>query len=118
MEEAATYRGVAEDDLRMQVLRLEGQVRALESERAMFHAADEQRRVELEAARAEAADARAAEREWQGRVEEIRRLVDELRARLATAEETRSRAEQERAAVIAALGRRGRRRLAVSDSSA
>ncbi|MGH2604429.1 MAG: hypothetical protein ACRDJ9_34200 [Dehalococcoidia bacterium] len=74
---------------------LEGQVHALELQLAAMAAADEHHRVELDAARAEAADARAAEREWQGRLEEHRRLSAEIRGRLETAEEKLRRAEEE-----------------------
>ena len=95
---------------------LEGQLDALKSELASLYAADEYRRAELEAARAEAAEARAAEREWQGRLDESRRLTAELRGQLASADEQLRRAEAERAAVIAALGRRARRRLEVEGS--
>ena len=95
---------------------LEGQLDALQSELASLYAADEYRRAELEAVRAEAAEARAAEREWQGRLDESRRLIAELRGQLATADEQLRRAEAERAAVIAALGRRARRRLEVEGS--
>ena len=95
---------------------LQGRLDALEAEVAALNAADEHRRAELEAARAEAADARAAEREWQGRLDESRRLVADLRQRLEQAEAAVRRASEERAAVIAALGRKARRRLG-SDSS-
>lgn len=103
------------DELRLQVARLEGEVRALESQLAKSDATDEHRRVELEAARAEAGDARAAEREWQGRLEESRGTIAELRTRLVGAEGARERAEEERSAVIVALGRKARRRLADRD---
>ena len=90
---------------------LEGQLAVLKTELAGLQAADEHRRAELEAAHAEAADARAAEREWQGRLEESRRMIADLRDRLAVAETQLHQAEQERAAVIAALSRRARRQL-------
>lgn len=102
------------EDVRYAAARAEGQVEVLETQLAMLQAADEHRRGELAAALQEAADARAAEREWQGRLEESRRMVTELRERLAAAETALRRAEDERAAVIAALGRKARRTLGTS----
>ena len=99
-------------DPRLEVARLEGQVEILASQLAQLQAADEHHRAELEAARLELAGALAAEREWQGRLEESRRMIAELRDRLAAAEAARVRAEEERQAVIAALGRKARRQLA------
>ena len=99
----------AADDVRYLAARTEGRVQALEAELAMLQAADEHRRAELAAALQEAADARAAEREWQGRLDESRRMVAQLRERLDAAEAALQRAEAERAAVIAALGRKARR---------
>lgn len=97
---------------------LEGQIHTLEGQLAAMAAADEHHRVELDAARAEAADARAAEREWQSRFEEQRRLTAEIRSRLEMADEKLRRAEEERAAVIAALGRKARRALQAPDPGA
>jgi len=73
--------------------------------------AEEHHRAELEAARVEASEARAAQLADQVRVEELRRTMADLRSRLEQAEEARTRAENERAAVIAALGRKARRSL-------
>lgn len=50
-------------------------------------------------------------KEAQVRVEEWRKLVAEARDRLAVAERQRDEAERERAAVIAAMGRRARKQL-------
>ena len=99
-------------DRRLELARLEGQVEILASQLAELQTADEHHRAELEAVRIELAEARAAEREWQGRLEESRRMITELRDRLAAAEAARVRAEEERQAVIAALGRKARRHLA------
>ena len=99
-------------DPRLEVARLAGQVEVLASQLAELQSADEHHRAELEAARAEQAEARAAEREWQGRLEESRRMIAELRDRLSAAEAAKVRAEEERQAVIAALGRKARRHLA------
>ena len=107
---------IDDPELPTRTAHLEGQLDALQSELARLYAADEHRRAELGAACAEAAEARAAEREWQGRLDESRRLIAELRGQLATADEQLRRAEAERAAVIAALGRRSRRRLEIEGS--
>lgn len=98
-------------DVRVELGRLEGRVKVLEERLAAADAAEEHHRVELEAARDEAADARAGQREAQARVDEWRRQVEDMRRRLEEAEELRRRAEEERSAVIAALGRRARRQL-------
>lgn len=97
--------------LRLEVARLRGQLEVLEQRISAQDAADEHHRVELEVAREEAANARAELRDAQVRVEEWRRSVAEARDRLATAERQRDQAEAERAAVIAALGRRARKHL-------
>lgn len=107
MQEPAT--GDSASDDRYFAAQLEGKVQALEGQLAMLQAADEHRRAELAASAAEAADARAAEREWQGRLDESRRMIADLRDRLAAAEAALERAEAERAAVITALGRKARR---------
>jgi chromosome segregation ATPase len=95
--------------------RLQGRVKLLEERLAAADAAEEHHRVEMEVARADAADARAEQREAQARADEWRRQVDELRRRLDEAEAPRQRAEDERSAVIAALGRRARRQLSPTD---
>lgn len=102
-------------DLREQVARLRGQMEALQERLAAQDAADEHHRVELETARSVAADALAQLKEAQVRVEEWRRRVDEAGERQALAERQRDQAEQERAAVIAALGRRSRKHLDIAD---
>jgi chromosome segregation ATPase len=90
---------------------LEGQLDVLRVQLASLEAADEHRRGELAAARAEAAEAQATLRESQARLEEHRHLIEDLRQRLAAAQATQTRAEQERAAVIEALGWRAKRRM-------
>jgi chromosome segregation ATPase len=94
----------------------EGQIEALHAQVAGLEAADEHHRAELASARAEAADAQAGLREAQGRLEERQRLVEDLRGRLEAAQAAQSRAEQERTAVIEALGRRAKRRLGAAPS--
>ncbi len=97
--------------LQREVARLEGQIELLRERLSAQDAADEHHRAELESARAETADAVAQLKEARVRVEEWRRLVTEGKERQELAEHQRERAEQERAAVIAALGRRGRKHL-------
>jgi chromosome segregation ATPase len=97
--------------LMLEAARLQGEVAALRDQRAAAEAVTEHHRAELDAARREAAEALAAHRAAQARLEEIRRTVADLRARAEEAEDGRRRAEQERAAVIAVLGRKARRQL-------
>ena len=102
--------------LRVEVAHLRGQLEVLQQRISAQDAADEHHRVELEMARADAASARAEQRDAQVRVEEWRRLVAESRERLAAAERQWDQAEAERAAVIAALGRRARKQLSRAES--
>lgn len=101
--------------LRLEVARLQGQAEVLHAHIADLDAADEHRRAEIDAAWAEAADARVAQKEAQTRLEEWRRQLDDARERLSEAERQRAQAEQERAAVVAALGRRARKHLPEPD---
>jgi chromosome segregation ATPase len=112
--ESSLHRQTVADDrqqLMLEVARLQGELAALREQRAALEVATEHHWTEVEAARAEAADARAAQRADQARAEELRRTVADLRVRLEQAEEARRRAESERAAVIAVLGRKARRLL-------
>jgi chromosome segregation ATPase len=112
--ESSLHRRAIEDErqqLILEIARLQGEVAALREQHAATEIAEEHHRAELEAARLEVADARAAQLADQARLEELRRTVGDLRSRLEQAEETRTRAENERAAVIAALGRKARRSL-------
>ncbi len=112
--ESTLHRRAVEDErqqLILEIARLQGEVAALREHRAAAEVAEEHHRAELEAARVEASDARAAQLADQARVEELRRTMADLRGRLEQAEEARTRAESERAAVIAALGRKARRTL-------
>ncbi|MGH9009225.1 MAG: hypothetical protein ACRDYF_05175 [Acidimicrobiia bacterium] len=112
--DSVLVRNAIEDEhqqLMLEVARLQGEVAALRDQRAAAEATAEHHRAELDAARQEAAEVRAAQRADQARLEEIRRTISDLRKRLDEAEEARRRAETERAAVIAALGRKARRLL-------
>jgi flagellar biosynthesis chaperone FliJ len=101
--------------LAQQVGQLQGQVKVLEERLAAADAVEEHLHIELDAARADAADARADLKEWQARAEarseEWRIRLQDMGRRLDDAEASQRRAEDERATVIAALGRRGRRQL-------
>ena len=97
--------------LRLAIATLEGELRAVQERLSAQDAADEHHRAELEVARAEAAEARAELRDAQARMDEWRRQIAEARERLDAADRRARVAEQERAAVIAALGRRARKQL-------
>lgn len=99
------------DELRLEVARLGGQLEAINARVGAQDAADEHRRVELEVALRELGDVRAELREAHVRVDEWRRRLSDTREQLAQAERQRDEAVQERAAVIAALGRRARREI-------
>lgn len=103
------------DRLREELARLHGQIEVLQERLSAQDAADEHHRVELEAARAETADALAHLKEAQVRVEEWRRRLADAEERKALSERQCEQAEQERAAVIAALGRRARKHLDIAD---
>jgi len=102
-------------ELELKVARLEGELAATTALLASFEASDEQHLRELEMARIEAATARidleyVQRRAHYDKTEAERRLV-EAETRLTEGERGRREAERERGAVIAALGRRARRRL-------
>jgi len=101
-------------ELSLEVARLQGEITALRDQLAAGEIVAEHLRAELDAARREAAEAQAAQRADQARLEEVRRTVADLRKQAADAEAALRRAEDERAAVIAALGRRARRQLTAS----
>jgi chromosome segregation ATPase len=90
---------------------LEGQVDALRAQLAALDAADEHHRAELAAALAAVAEAQTALREAQKRLSDRDQVIDDLRDRLQLAQSAQARAEQERTAIISALGWRVKRRL-------
>lgn len=100
-----------EAELANRVAELQGELNARAEQVAALHAAEGHLRAELEAARTETAEALAGVRAAQGRADERERLVIELKDTLERAQATSERAEAERAAVIAALGRRARKHL-------
>jgi hypothetical protein len=109
--------GTAEllDELRLRQAHLEGELAATRQHVAALDATEAQLRLELERAQVEAATAQASLAHAQRLAEDQARA---LRGRVSDLEEERNelrrslqQAEQERAAVIAALGRRARRRV-------
>jgi predicted nucleic acid-binding Zn-ribbon protein len=97
-----------------ELARLSGKLDDVVRHMASLDAVEQQHQVELDTAKAEAAEAQAALREWQAKGEEWRRQLKETKHRLDAAESRCRRAEEERSAVIAALGRKGRRLLGSS----
>ncbi len=102
-------------ETRRHVARLQGELAAVRDQLASALAAEIQLRQEIEACRTEAALAAAelthAQRVAAERDESARHRVAELDERLDEARRLQGDAEKERAAVIAALGMRARRRL-------
>lgn len=115
--------GTAEliDELRGSLARTEGELAATREQAAALVANEVQLRVELEAAKAEGVAAQTslthAQRLADERAEALQTRVADLSQQLEEARRSRLQAEQERAAVIAALGRRARRRLETTDSN-
>ena len=104
------------DELRLTNARLEGRIEALAAQLAAITATETQLRVELEQARTQTAVAETALADGQrltgAREAVLRQRVTDLEEHLGEAKASQKRAEDERAAVIAALGRRARRKLA------
>jgi chromosome segregation ATPase len=110
-----SYQDVA-DEARQRVAHLEGEIAALRDQLAAALATEDQLRHELEVSRSEAAVAQAelAHVQHQGelRAHQAEREVTDLREQLDDAIRRAHDADEQRATVIAALGRRGRRGLA------
>jgi chromosome segregation ATPase len=111
--------GAYEDVLaetRQHVARLQGELAGVREQLASSLATEAQLRRELDTCRTEAAvtatELTHTQRDAAQREELDHRRLRELEERLQEARELLGRAEDERAAVIAALGRRARRRLA------
>lgn len=102
-------------EARERAARLEGELAAVREQLTTSMATETQLRLELEASRSELVSAQAAaahaQRLADQQAEAGRRLTERLEADLEEARRLQREAEQERATVIAALGRRGRRRL-------
>jgi chromosome segregation ATPase len=109
--------GTAEllEELRLRQAHLEGELAATREQVAALEAAEAQLRRERERAQVEAATAQeslaSAQRLADEQVKGLRARVAELETERDELRRSREQAEQERAAVIAALGRRARRRL-------
>lgn len=102
-------------ETRQHVARLQGELAGVREQLASSVATEAQLRQELETCRTEAAvtatELTHAQRDAAHREELDNRRMAELEERLREARQLLGRAEDERAAVIAALGRRARRRL-------
>jgi chromosome segregation ATPase len=116
-EDPLVLEGVAEsiDELRHEVARLEGELTATRAQVATLESAEQQLRAETEACKVGEATARAELAQLQRRADEhdevARKQIAALEEQLAQARRLEEQAESERAAVIAALGRRARRQL-------
>ena len=102
-------------EARERAARLEGELAAVRDQLSTSVATETQLRLELEASRTELASAQAAVTHAQHLADEqakaSRRLTERLETELEEAKRLQHEAEQERATVIAALGRRARRGL-------
>jgi len=106
-----THGGVTTSMPAVSAAYLQGQVDELRAQLAALEAADEHHRSELAAALAGAAEARTSLQEAQKRLADRDATVGDLRKRCEAAQVAQARAEQERTAIIAALGWRVKRRL-------
>lgn len=108
------------DELRLTVARLQGELESTRVQIASLEAVVEQLRAELAATHEDASSARSDLAHFQRRADDrVRTAEHQAEALRAELDEERSRcrvAEEERHAVIAALGRRGRRKLGASDA--
>ena len=102
-------------EARERAARLEGELAAARDQLTASVATETQLRLELEAGRTELVSAQATAAHAQHLADQqaqaSRRMTERLEAELEEARRLQHEAEQERATVIAALGRRGRRRL-------
>jgi predicted nucleic acid-binding Zn-ribbon protein len=103
------------EEARQRLANVEGELASVRTQLAMSTAVEAQLRQELVASETEAALAGAelahARRDLQEQKEIARRRISELEEALSEARRIQQHAEHERAAVIAALGRRARRHL-------
>lgn len=105
-------------EARERAARLEGELAAVRDQLSTSVATETQLRLELEASRTELASAQSAVTHAQQLADQqagaSRRLTETLEAELDEARRLQRQAEQERATVIAALGRRARRALSTA----
>jgi septation ring formation regulator EzrA len=103
------------DEVQLRLARTQGELEATRAQLAGLMAAEEHWRVELEAAKEDAASCRSSlthvQHQHEERMESTRRQISTLEDELAEARRLQRHAEQERAAVIAVLGRRARKQL-------
>src|SRR4051794_2748541 len=94
---------------------MQGELEATRAQLAGLMAAEEQWRGELEAAKEDAASCRSSlihlQHQHEERLASTRKQITKLEDDLAEARRLQRQAEQERAAVIAVLGRRARKQL-------
>jgi hypothetical protein len=111
----STESHAAVEDLELRLARTQGELDATRAQLAGLLAAEGQWRVELEAAKEDAAACRSSLAHLQQRYDERTESSGRQTARqeedLAEARRLQRQAEDERAAVIAALGRRARKHL-------
>ena len=105
----------AVDEVQLRLAHTQGELEATRAQLAGLMAAEEQWRVELEAAKEDAASCRSSlihlQQQHEERLESTRRQITKLEDDLAEARRLQSQAEQERTAVIAVLGRRARKQI-------
>jgi septation ring formation regulator EzrA len=103
------------DEVQLRLAHTQGELEATRAQLAGLMAAEEQWRVELEAAKEDAASCRSSlihlQHQHEERLESTRRQITKLEDDLVEARRLQSQAEQERTAVIAVLGRRARKQL-------
>jgi septation ring formation regulator EzrA len=106
------------DEAQLRLAHTQGELEATRAQLAGLMASEEQWRVELEAAKEDAASCRSSlvhlQHQHEERLESTRRQMAKLEDDLAEARRLQRQAEQERAAVIAVLGRRARKNLATN----
>lgn len=114
-----TGAGPVIEELRIEQARLEGRLEAMEAQLADRVATEDQLRAELEGAKAQAAAAEMAlahfQHQTEARATAARHRLMELEERLEESRAAQRQAEEERAVVIAALGRRARRRMEAAE---
>jgi septation ring formation regulator EzrA len=107
-------------EVQLRLARTQGELEAARAQLAGLLAAEEQWRVELEAAKEDAASCRSSlthlQHQHEERLESMRRQITKLEDELAEARRLQRQAEQERAAVIAVLGRRARKQLGANSA--
>jgi septation ring formation regulator EzrA len=103
------------DEVQLQLARTQGELEATRAQLAGLLAAEGQWRIEIEAAKEDAASCRSSlthlQHQHEERLQSTRRQITRLEDELVEARRLQRQAEQERAAIIAVLGRRARKQL-------